>query len=329
MTGPTLAQAREAWLTVRAIGQDSPNTTAAYRRDLAAVGWHLAAAVHGEPLAEDPLQDVFLDALTVANLRTAFAAFAADHSKSSIARAQSTWRGFCGFCVAEGWLPGDPMSGVPRVAAPRRVPKPLQGEAEAAHALLRFLTTEGRPGRDPWKERDLAAMSTLLLTGVRSQEFRDLTRASLEGPAGERRLRVIGKGDKERVIPIEPALELVLAAYEASRRTRFPNWVPKNSDPLFVDGKNTVMTGSQLRYLVSASLRAAGLGSAAQRGALVHALRSTYATVLIDNGASVAEVMQLLGHASMATTQGYVKASAREVRRSAAANPLYGSLPTP
>ena len=321
-----LAQARDTWMLVRAIRKDSAHTTAAYRRDLKALGVLLAQELGRDPHSDDPLQVLTVEDLTVSNLRAAFSAFAANHEKASIARAQSTWRGLCGFCVSEGWLPGDPMSGVPKVAAPKRQPKPLRGELDTANVLLRFLLEEGRGGRDPWPERDLAVVATLLLAGLRSQELRDLERGDIFGRRGERRLRVLGKGDKERAVPLEPALELVLQTYEESRRRRFPSWKPALSDPLFVDGKNTALSASQLRYLVSTSLREAGLGSTAQRGALVHGLRHTFATLLVENGASATEVMVLLGHASLATSQGYIKASAREVRQTAAANPLYGTL---
>lgn len=331
MTGPspTLGQVLERWLTARAVTKPSPHTLLAYRADIGAITVLLARdderALDED---EDSLSRVRLAEVTVSSLRSAFAAYADTHSKASIARAQSSWRGLCGFAVAEGWLPGDPMSGVPRVHAPRREPKPLRGEAETAAALLTFLAGAGRSGRDPWPARDLAVVALLLLTGLRSAEAREVTVGDIFGQRGAYRIRVTGKGDKQRTIPIEDSLYDLLEAYLREREARFPRWRRTAAAPLLVSTDNVALTVSQLRYLVSSSLRQAGLGGTVQRGALVHALRHTFATTLVDQGATATEVMELLGHASLTTSQGYVRASARELRASAAANPLYRVLPS-
>jgi len=81
-----------------------------------------------------------------------------------------------------------------------------------------------------------------------------------------------------------------------------------------------------LQYLVEMSLRAAGVGDRRSPGALVHALRHTYATRLADDGATASEIMVLLGHASLTTSQAYIDATAAEQRRSAAANRTYRAL---
>lgn len=320
---PTLRTAQDEWMLARAVAKPSGNTILAYKADLASIAGLLREVTGG---TGDALDAVRVSDLTVKNLRHAFSKFAADHSKASIARAQSTWRGFCSFCVAEDWLPGDPMSGVEKVRAPKRQPKPLRGEAETATALLEFLKTVGREGRNPWRERDLAVISLLLLTGLRSSEARSLKTGDIFGPGGERRIRVIGKGDKERTIPIEDQLVAIIDAYTESRKTRFPDWKPAEKDVLFVNDKNTALTTSQLRYIVDQSLRAANLGGTVQEGAMIHGLRHTFATILADNGATAAEIMELMGHATLNTSQGYITASAREVRRSAAANPIYRAL---
>lgn len=321
---PTLRVAASDWLMSRSVGKPSPHTTGAYQRDIAAISAHLAAHLGR---TGEPLDVVRVGDLTVRSLRGAFALYAGTHAKASIARAQSTWRGLCTFAVAEDWLPGDPMSGLERVRAPRREPKPLRGEAVTAGALVAFLSSTGRAGRHPWPERDLAAIAVLLLTGLRSAELRSLHCGDVFGPAEERRLRVIGKGDKQRTVPIEAALERTVEVYLVSRASRFPGWQRGYDEPLLVSNTNTALTASQLRYLVETCLRRAGLGAAAQAGAMVHGLRHTFATMLADNGASAAEIMELMGHGSLNTSQGYIKASAREVRRTAAANPLYMDLP--
>ena len=219
------------------------------------------------------------------------------------------------------------MAGVVQARVPKRLPKPLRGEEATAAQLLQFLAQGGRRDvKDPWPERDYAVIATLLFTGVRSAELRGLTCGDIFGVPGEQRVRVLGKGNKERSIPVEAPLMAIITEYLESRRERFRRWNMTPTCPLFVDTDNEALTATQLRWLVSRCLRQAGLGSAPQPGALVHAFRSTYATLIAAQGATAVEIMQLLGHESLNTSQGYIKAVATEVRASAAANPLYRHL---
>lgn len=95
---------------------------------------------------------------------------------------------------------------------------------------------------------------------------------------------------------------------------------------LFVDVRGVPLQRGGLQYLVETSLRAAGVGDRRSPGALVHALRHTYATRLADDGATASEIMALLGHASLTTSQAYIDTTAVEQRRSAAANRTYRAL---
>jgi integrase/recombinase XerD len=222
-------------------------------------------------------------------------------------------------------LPGNPMAAVPRPRRVRSAPKPLQGE-DTPEALLRSAALP-RPGaRDPWPERDLAVLATLLLSGLRSAELLGLTVGSVTGAAGERRIHVIGKGGKARSVPIEDPLDEVINRYLASRRARFPAKRVGASSALFVDGHGEPLQRGGLQYLTQMSLRAAGVSDRRSPGALVHALRHTYATRLADDGATASEIMVLLGHASLNTSQAYIDATAAEQRRSAAANRTYRTL---
>jgi site-specific recombinase XerD len=329
----TLRQAQQAWEAARAPFKESPHTTRAYASDILVIA-RLIAAGEDQGSVADPDADVLdllgVELLDVAHLRAAFARYAAGHEKSSIARAHSTWRGLTRFLVAEGALVSDPMNAVARPKVPRGAPKPLTavtpggGTEQTAAMLVDWLMTGERAGTDRWPERDRAVMLTLLLTGLRSAELRSLTTVSFAGPVDERRISVVGKGGKARAVPIEAALADLLTVYERSRARRFG--YPEPPDPYFVDRHGRALGAEQLRYLVRACCRAAGLGDALPRGAVAHSLRHTAATLLSQNGASASELMELLGHASLSTSQGYVQASARETRSAAAANPLYGSL---
>jgi len=161
---------------------------------------------------------------------------------------------------------------------------------------------------------------------LRSAELLTLKVGSVTGAAGERRIHVIGKGGKARSVPIEDALDDVINSYISSRRTRFPAKRIGGSSPLFIDARGEPLQRGGLQYLVATALRAAGVGDRRSPGALVHALRHTYATRLADDGATASEVIALLGHASLATRHAYIDATAAEQRRSAAANRTYRAL---
>jgi len=299
--------------------KDSPHTTAAYRRDLTSI-----VTIIADTLGRD-VSAVDVDQLTAPMLRDAFGAFSTDHAKASITRCWSTWNQFLTFLVGEGVLPGNPMAAVPRPSRPKRAPKPLQGE-DTPERLLRSASQPRVNARRPWPERDLAVLATLLLTGARSAELLGLQVGSLTGPVGDRRIHVVGKGGKERSVPIEHPLDAVIASYLASRRHRLPSQRVGSRAALFVDTQGAPLRRGGLQYLVETALRAAGVGDRRSPGALVHALRHTFATRLAEDGANAAEIMALLGHASLNTSQAYIDAIAREQRKSAAANRTYAAL---
>ncbi|QUH01797.1 tyrosine-type recombinase/integrase [Saccharopolyspora erythraea] len=300
------------------------NSLRAYRLDLTAVAGELAELT-GRGTADLPV-----DELTTSVLRSAFARHAAARSASSVTRTWSTWNGFFGFLVVEGVVGGNPMQVIPKPRTSPATPKPLQGE-DTPERLLRTVSAGVRRARNPWPERDLAVLATLLCTGVRSAELLDLRVGSLAGRAGDRRLHVRGKGGKNRSIPIEDALDTVIQNYMATRRARFGDRLP-GSDPLFVDHREEPLRRGGLQYLVRQSLRAAGVSDRVQRGAMVHALRHTFATRLAEDGASAAEIAKLLGHASINSSQTYIDVTAREQRLSVRANRTHrvlGELSSP
>jgi site-specific recombinase XerD len=143
-----------------------------------------------------------------------------------------------------------------------------------------------------------------ILTGVRLGQVLSLSLGSIDGRPGERRLKVVGKGRKERFVPIEAPLEPVLAAYLESRRERFPAEHLSVASPLFVNRFGARLREGGAGYLVSECYRWSGIGARVPKGALVHALRHTFATRLAEDGASATEIQRLLGHESLNTSQG-------------------------
>lgn len=318
-TAPTLPTAISEFFLARRPRKDSAHTQEAYRRDLDQISAHLARYLDRSP-ADIALADVDARAL-----RAAFGAYADGHAKSSLARAWSTWNQFFTFCVAEGHVTGNPMGAIDRPRPPAHQPKPLRGE-RSPEELLHAVAEGARQGRDPWPERDLAIIATLLLTGLRSAELLDLNIGDLSGRPGERRMQVRGKGGGTRSVPVESALQAVLDTYLQSRSSRFPAKRVGNRSPLFVDRRGQRLRRGGLQYLVRSCYRWAGLHDQVPAGALVHALRHTFATRLAEDGASASEIMRLLGHTSMNASQAYIEVTSRAEREAARSNRTYRAL---
>jgi site-specific recombinase XerD len=329
---PLVLDAVDGWFLARSPRKDSPHTRAAYERDLAAICQ--AASNHlGRPVDELRVGD-----LTLRVLRNAFAAWSEGRAAATVRRAHSTWSGFFEYLVSEEYLAGSPMPGVAKPKAPRRLPKPFA--EDDAGRIVKVLTDSSVRRRNPWPELDAAVVLTAMVTGVRAAELLAVNIGDVTRADGNERVRVLGKGDAERSVPIEPALLDVLGRYLHSRRERFPEtarqrgvdtpedpwaWWRKRA-PLFVDRSGERMQIGALQYLVELVYRDAGVNASRARGALVHALRHTAATRLVERGATAVELMDFLGHRSLSTSQGYLSATAASVRAAAARSPVYGLL---
>jgi len=295
----------EEFLAARAVRKPSVHTLQAYRRDLGLIAALL------------PAQPVVLGDLSPRSLRTAFARFAADRAPASVARAWSSWNAFFTFLVTEQTVAGNPMSAVDKPRPVPYSPKPLRGE-DTPERLLDAVSRADERQRDPWPERDLAVLALALCAGLRLSELLALRVGDVLGRAGERWVEVAGKGGRPRSVPIEPELDAVLERYVQSRRVRFGRAAP--DEPLLVDRRGVPLRRGGLQYLVRSCYRRAGLSDRVPRGAQLHALRHTFATRLAQDGANASEIMRLLGHASLATTQGYIEVTAAQERAAVRAN---------
>ncbi|MGA3487378.1 tyrosine-type recombinase/integrase [Micromonosporaceae bacterium DT55] len=312
---PTVTALVEQFLTARATRKPSPHTLAAYRRDLLS----LAALVADDPAAPLPLDELAVTALTPRALRAAFARFAAPRSPASIYRAWSTWNSFFAFLVADGVVAGNPMSAVDKPRVPAPLPKPLRGEQTPEQLLTAVARDDGRQ-RDPWPERDLVVLGLALCGGLRLSELLALRVASIAGRDGERRVEVSGKGGRLRILPIEPELDRLLESYLRSRARRFGPRSVRPDSPLLVDRRGEPLRRGGLQYLVDSCYRRAGVNDRVPAGARLHALRHTFATRLAEDGASASEIMRLLGHASLASSQNYIEVTADQQRAAVRAN---------
>ena len=303
-------QLSERWIATKNTARPSPNTVLARQYDLNAIAKLLPAG---------SLETLPLSEVSLANLETAFATYASTRAASSTSRVMSTWKQFCLWLVREKLIEANPMDQIEGPKATPWVPKPLQPEDLSAVAQ-----TSSQPApttRNPWPERDEAMFALLVAGGLRVSEVIGLEIGDCYLDDDPPRLRVTGKGNKTRVVPIPPEAVTRLVTYLASRDDRVKR---KSEEPLLIRPDGRSMTRSAADYAIRGWFRRAG--RTPPRGALAHSFRHTYATMLIDNGASLPEVQQLLGHSDLATTQAYLGVTGKGLEDAAMSNPARNLL---
>ena len=223
------------------------------------------------------------------------------------------------------------MALIVRPKVPKSLPKSLG--IETISELLHVIDGDrGSRRRNDWTERDRALILTAVLAGLRADELLRANIGDIRATDGGGVIHVRGKGNKDRRIPVEPALIEVLEAYLDSQSARFPDqtrrragagalaaWPP--TAPLFVGPDGERFTRGTLQSRVLRAFKKAGLDNQRARGVLVHGFRHTFATELANENVSVYTLMKLLGHESMVTLQRYVDGAGTENRTAAAQNP--------
>jgi integrase/recombinase XerC len=214
----------------------------------------------------------------------------------------------------QGWIDGDPVAGVRSPKRPGRLPRVLS--VDGAARLVEAPATFARVGRrrrnpavaDATARRDAAVLELLYATGMRISELASLTVDRLDPT--RRRLRVIGKGSKERELLFgEPAARAV-RAYLASGRPTLAARGTRAVAALFLNSAGGPLTGRGARMIVDRWVTASG----APASTSPHTLRHSFATHLLEGGADLRTVQELLGHASLATTQIYTHLSDASLR---------------
>lgn len=306
-TASSFSDLLELWLAHLSQVGTASATVAAYRRDLIGVGRRVAGG--------EDLHGLALHQLTKASLRDGFASWAADHSAASVRRAHSAWSRFFDFLVAADWCDGNPMAAVAKPTGTEHAPRPIRAPDAAARMLAAAAQADGR-SRNPWPERDVALVATFCVTGIGAAEAVALDVASLGGPPGNRRLSVVGRSGALRSVPVEAALEEALGGYLTTRATRFPSRdLRRPRTPLFVDVRGERLSSHQMRYLIERLYVRADLRDRVPRGALVNALRHTFAVSAARAGADLVGLQAVLGHASPQTTRRYLDPSIGDLRR--------------
>ena len=210
-------------------------------------------------------------------------------ARTTVARRVSALRSFYRFCGRTGRIDINDLSWLRAPRPPKSVPKPVS--EEDARALL--AASFRRRGDDWAKQRDFALLMMLYGSGLRISEALDLTRRDV--PLGDW-LRITGKGGKIREVPVLPAIAEAVAAYVGA--------CPFDGGPdapLFVSARGNAFGARAAQRLVE-SLR---LELSLPAHVTPHALRHAFATHLLGNGADLRAIQELLGHASLSTTQRY------------------------
>jgi integrase/recombinase XerD len=266
----------------------SRNTTLAYRRDLAAYTRWLAERGVAEPgeVVEKHVAG-FSAALTESG-----------RSASSVGRVLSAVRGFHRFLAEEGRIAQD----VARRVKPPKLPARLPHVLTIAQVQRLLAATDGDEAQ---RLRDKALLELLYATGARISEA---TALDVDDVRDKDIIRLRGKGDKERIVPVGSYARAAIAGYLVRVR---PHWAAKKATPALFLGVRGGRLSRQNAWLI---IRRAAAEARLETTVSPHTLRHSFATHLLEGGADVRVVQELLGHSSVTTTQIYTHITADTLR---------------
>jgi len=281
-----------SWLAVER-GR-AANTVSAYRRDLTSYEeWLASRGCSLEEVTESDVEE-YIAALRRAGRRA-----------SSVARALSAVRSVHRFLVDEGTVDEDPTGDVAGPRVPQGIPKALT--EDEIDRLLNAVT-----GDDAAARRDRAMLEVLYGAGLRISEAVGLRLSDLD--LASHTMRVMGKGAKERVVPVGRYARAALGAWlePSGRGVMVPvRWARRgDAEAVFLNRRGGRLTRQGAWTIVHHYGERVGLDDRLTP----HVLRHSCATHMLDHGADIRVVQELLGHASIATTQLYTKVSAERLR---------------
>lgn len=282
-------EAEELLIWLAAERGRAPSTIEAYRRDLMSWARHL-----------DQLGTDILDA-TADDVRGFLVALDADDlARSTIVRRLVAVRSLYRYLLDEDRIDADPTADIETPRRPDAIPKALS--EEQVEALMASAV-----GDEPLARRDRAILEVLYGTGIRVSELTGLSLGDIDLHLA--RMRVFGKGAKERVVPIGRLAGLALESWleEAGRGALIPaQWRRRgDAEALFLNQRGGRITRQGVWLIVAKYGRLAGLDDELTP----HVLRHSCATHMVDHGADLRIVQELLGHASVSTTQIYTRVS--------------------
>ncbi|HET6351147.1 MAG TPA: tyrosine recombinase XerC [Coriobacteriia bacterium] len=266
----------------------SPHTVRAYRADLERyVEWAGRAGI--EPFAA-----------THRDLRRYLAELdQARYARSTIKRRLSAVRSIFAYLAEQGVVTSDPSAVVSAPKGAKRLPRVVP--TDQLEALLAAPDTTTPKGL-----RDRAILELLYASGMRVGELSALTLGKLDLAQGQ--AVVMGKGAKERVVPIHAFAIKVIRTYLAESRPRLAK--PDSPDAVFLSSRGRALSTDAVRRIFRGHLERV----AADAGLSPHAMRHTFATHLLDGGADLRTVQELLGHVALSTTQIYTHVSVTRLK---------------
>jgi integrase/recombinase XerC len=270
----------------------SDRTVTAYLRDVAALRPHVRA----------------LPRLSTLEIRKYLAALFGENGPASINRKLSSVRAFCRFLVKRGVLAGNPAKSVRGPKKPKSLPRALdvddafrlvEAPTETGRTAARTLSPSEEARHEVLRLRDRALMELVYSTGLRVSEACALDITDIDRDRYGVPLVLVrrGKGGKGREVPLGGSADRAVLEYLTARGAR--------SGPLFVNATGTRLTPRSVQRMVRRWSIAGGVHSAATP----HGLRHSFATHLLDEGVDLRSIQELLGHASLASTQIYTKVS--------------------
>ncbi len=278
----------------------SANTLSAYKRDLRRYAdWLRARGIKDLNEVGEAQVFAFVEGLK----RERNEEGRAKYAPSSVARALVAVRSLHRFCVEEGLTSADPSDDVGAPRVPQGIPKALS--EEEVLALLGAVE-----GETPTALRDRAILETLYATGMRISELVGLDRGDID--LEDRVMRVVGKGNKERVVPVGASARGAVLQYLRTGRAELEKPTTRRvpGDPLFLNARGGRLTRQSCWKIVTRAGNKVGL-----EGRLSpHVLRHCCATHMLDHGADIRVVQELLGHASLSTTQIYTLVTPERLR---------------
>lgn len=287
----------EKFLTyLRAEKDASPHTLDAYRRDIERFSAFLSRRAKGAVEGHWRLADRSL-------IRQYLAEVAGDGlSRSSIGRALSSLRSFYRFMVREGISAVNPFAGVASPKRQKTLPRFL--DVDAVRRLI-----ESADGESLLDRRDRAILETLYSTGMRVSELVALDMGDLD-ILGEM-VRAKGKGKKERLAPLGAPAVRAMIEYLRTRKINPLTAKGAVGAVVFINRNGGRLTAKSVRQVVNTRVRKCALATHVSP----HYLRHSFATHLLDAGADLRSVQELLGHASLSTTQVYTHVTAERMKK--------------
>lgn len=212
------------------------------------------------------------------------------HGPTSVARKLSTLRSFFEFGLRQKWIDLNPAREIKSPKIPKKVPKFLT--VDEVFSLL-----AAPKGASVLDLRDKAILELFYASGIRLSELVGLNVENLDMEQGL--VRVLGKGNKERVVPMGKKAVEALKVYQEKRKVLLDGNLEEKG--LFLNKSGGRLSARAVERMIDKYLKVSGL----QKKVTPHILRHTFATHLLNNGADMRGIQELLGHASLSTTQRY------------------------